>query len=461
VVNGRVYFGAFNGKFYCLDQQTLEQVWCTDLRNADPNHNQPVTNIRGGNPPAVMWSSPVMSDDGTKLYVGIGEGENPQLYSFVCCLDTQTGNLVWIFCTNLFQLGKDNEPNVLPTSAVLGKVPPPFSVVQSEPVVMGCSVWGSIAFDKTLDRIYCPTGNQQPEPNGAWAGGPFNPELPSPGYSNGLLSLDASSGAFKEFFQVPPESNYRPSDIDVDVGSSPVLFDLKGRRVVGFACKNGTFFWLDADTLEPVNQRQLLPFMKDGSRIPTVDPHPDVGDLDVRVTNEQSDVTPGENYSGPFNTAAIYPGSDGISARLFIGMGGPNYHAASPGIDSDSTPFMRAIDAVTLADAWPMDSNDPPRYAKARPPMYTNAGESGLSSPTVVNDVVFCTTTQVSVYAFDVRDGTPLWQDALGMQTDGYKGGYGYCIGAAVWKNYVVAGGLLMGKEGGVLRIYRLPQPTA
>jgi len=461
VVNGRVYFGAFNGKFYCLDQETLKQVWVTDLRNADPAHNQPVTNVRGGNPPAVMWSSPVVSADGTKLYVGIGEGENPELYSFVCCLDSQTGNLVWIFCTNLFQAGKPNQPNSLPTSAVLGVPPAGFIIVQDEPVVMGCSVWGSIAFDETLDRLYCPTGNQQPEPNGSWVSGPFNPELPSPGYSNGLLALDATTGAFKGFFQVPPESNYRVSDIDVDVGSSPVLFDLNGRRVVGFACKNGTYFWLDADTLEPVKQRQLLPYRKNGEQIPTVDPHPASFELNPHVTNAESNVTPGENYSGPFNTAAIHPGStspeDPISARLFIGMGGPNYHSASPGIDSDSTPFMRAIDATTLEDVWPMDDNDPPRYVKARPPMYTNAGESGLSSPTVVNDVVFCTTTQVAVYAFDVRDGTLLWQDMLGSQTEGYNGGYGYCIGAAVWKNYVVAGGLVVGQEGGFLRIYQLP----
>ncbi|HKP71766.1 MAG TPA: PQQ-binding-like beta-propeller repeat protein, partial [Pyrinomonadaceae bacterium] len=34
----RVYFGAFNGKFYCLDKETLELVWSTDLRNADLKH---------------------------------------------------------------------------------------------------------------------------------------------------------------------------------------------------------------------------------------------------------------------------------------------------------------------------------------------------------------------------------------------------------------------------------------
>ena len=38
---------------------------------------------------------------------------------------------------------------------------------------------------------------------------------------------------------------------------------------------------------------------------------------------------------------------------------------------------MRALDWDTLEDAWPIDDGDPPRYTKARPPIYTNATESG------------------------------------------------------------------------------------
>jgi hypothetical protein len=219
--------------------------------------------------------------------------------------------------------------------------------------------------------------------------------------------------------------------------------------------------------LELLNTRQLLPYQSDGrTQIPTVDPHSNSADLNAHVTNDESNATAGENYSGVFNTPALYPGSDdspqSVSPRLFLGMGGPNYHNPSPGIDYETTPFMRAVLADTLEDAWPVDTNDPPRYRNAMPPMYTNAGEAGLSSPAVVNDVVFCTTSKVSIYAFDVRDGTLLWYDDLGMQTDGYNGGYGYCLGPAVWKDYVVAGALVFGRDGGVLRIYGpTTQPTS
>jgi outer membrane protein assembly factor BamB len=488
VVNGRVYFGAFNGKFYCLDQDSLNQVWVTDLRNADLDHNQPITNDAAVDtyPAAVIWSSPVINKDGSKLFAGCGEGENPALFSFVFCLDTATGKVNWIYCTNKFTDTKDNQPNLLPGVAVgVANLPPGFSTFNDPPIVMGSSVWGAIAYDKDLDRIYCPVGNQQPEPNNNWSWDPtkdpnpppFKPELPSKGYSNGLLSLDAETGTFKAYFQVPADSNYRSSDIDIDVGGSPVIFDLKNRKVVGLACKNGSFFVLDANDLKLLNQRQMLPYQNDGARIETVDAHSNPSDstLNPHIPNELSDKIPGENYSGVFNTGAIHPGSNSgqpISSRIFYGMGGPNYHSASPGIDFESTPFMRAIDleSPTLADAWPMDNSDPRKYLNSSTTdpttgqtvgMYASAGESGLSSPAVVNDVVFCTTSKVSIYAFNVRDGKLLWNDDLGSQTDGYNGGYGYCLGPAIWKDFVVAGALVFGRDGGILRIYGLaPQQT-
>jgi outer membrane protein assembly factor BamB len=494
VAYGRVYFGAFNGKLYCLDEETLEQLWVTDLRLADAAHNQPVTNnaqVANGYPAAVVWSSPVLSADGTKLYVGCGEGENQYLYSFVFCLDTATGNVNWIYCTNKFDDNSDNQPNFLPAPTVdVGTLPAQYKAVSDPPIVMGCSVWGAIAFDSDLNRIYCSTGNQAPEPNSGWKWDyqhpptppPFKPEVPSPGYSNGVLALDADTGQFQAFFQVPPESNYRPSDIDIDVGGAPIIFEWDGdgkgtRKVVGFGCKNGSFFVLDAMSLKLLAQRQLLPYHNPPTPekwIATVDPHPSPSDgqISPSITNDLSNQIPNENYSGVFNTPAVYPGSDDnpqtISPRVFLGMGGPNYHSQAPGIDYNSTPFMRAIDAATLADAWPLDDGDPQRYVNTsytdpniNTPvgMYTTAGESGISSPAVVNDVVFATTSKIAIYAFAVSDGTLLWYDDLGMQTDGYNGGYGYCLGPAIWKNYVVAGALVFGRVGGgVLKIYGLPQ---
>ena len=456
VANGKVYFTAFNGKLYCLDQETLEPVWITDLRYADPLHNQPVTNVMGtdqGNAQVEGWSSPLVVNG--KVYTGIGEGENPFAYSFVYCLDAETGNVLWMFCTCKFQQDKDNQPNVLPAELLNNApLPAPFSAYDGVPFVKGCSVWAAIAYDKDLDRLYCSTGN--PQPDGA---------LPTDGYSNGILALDASSGQFKGFRQFPADSSYRVSDSDIDVGGSATIFTRNGQKVVGIGCKNGAYMILDAQTLELVivPSRQMLPRYNNGGQIPTVDPHGDdvATNPNPRRTNEESNAPAPpkdpnyttENYSGTYSTAAIHPGTE----RLFIGIGGNNYHFLAPGIDSDTTPFMRAMDWNTLKDAWPMDQeSDPQRYLKASPPMYATAGESGISVPAVVNDVVFFATTKISLYAFDVNDGTCLWQDDLGSPTQGFCGGYGYCMGPAIWQDYVVAGALVFGRDGGLLNIYKL-----
>ncbi len=332
---------------------------------------------------------------------------------------------------------------------MIGEPPPGFSLFVGTPVTLGCSVWGGIAYDRELDRLYCPTGNPSPD-------GP----LPCPGYSNGLLALDASTGAFQGFVQFPPESSYRPSDVDVDVGGSPTLFtDEQGRRLVALGCKNGGFMTLDAKTLEIVALRQILPYRADGEQFPAIDPHPPFvqqNDLNPPETNEVSNAAQntGENWTGTYSTAAVHTGL----RRLFLGLGGKNYDLASPGIDTDTTPFLRAMDWGTLDDAWLMDGGNPPRYVNGRPPFYTNQAESGLALPAVVNDVVLMSTTYISLYAFSAVDGKLLWQDRLGEETGGFNGGYGYCMGPAVWKEYVVAGALVFGRDGGILRIYRLQE---
>ncbi len=442
VTGGRVFFSAFDGKVYCLSAEDLAEQWVLDLRYADLAMNQPVTNVGGDGvyPPAAGWSSPVVVGD--KVYVGIGEGENPFLYSFVYCLEAATGRVAWIFCTNQYETGVPNEVNHLPAHVLKDGVPPGFTKVDKVPITLGCSVWSSIAYDDATGRLFCATGNAVPD-------GP----LPSPGWSNGVLALDAASGGFRGFWQVPAYSNYRPSDFDVDVGGSPMVFG----STVAVACKNGGFFLLDAPTLTLTGWRQMLPHTNDGLQIPNVDPHPATEEPNPRLSNEESNVTIGENYFGSYSTPAIHP----QSGTAFVGVGGNNYHTGFAGIDYLTTPFMRAISTGTLADAWPLDDHDPKRYAQAIPPMYTTAAEAALSSPAVVNDVVFCSTSRIAVYAFDVASGKSLWSDVLGEPTGGLQGGYGYCMGPAVSGNYVVAGALVYGRQGGLLRIYTLPAPAA
>jgi outer membrane protein assembly factor BamB len=450
VAGGRVVFSAFNGKLYCLSQDDLALRWSTNLRHAELAHNQPVTNDFGGDlPKAAGWSSPVVS--GNRVYVGMGEGENPALYGFVYCLDADTGDVVWIFCTCQFEPDRPNRPNELPADTV-ADLPEGFTTFKGKIPVKGASVWSSIAYDPELDQLYCATGN--PAPDG---------RLPTPGYTNSVVVLSGSTGEFQASVQIPAQSSYRPSDIDVDIGGSPTLYEVDGRKLVGIGCKNGAYVTFDAQSYEIVAVRQLLPLHRDGTQIATVDPHgPDEGtEIGPTISNERSNATDGENYSGTYSTAAVCSSQ----SKLFIGLGGNNYHFLSPGIDAITTPFIRALDWSSLLDAWPLDQGDPQRYAIASRqkanPLYKMAGESGISVPAVANDVVFMATTRVGLYAFSARDGELLWADTdnFGPQTGGMSGGYGYCMGPAIAGDHVVAGALVAAENPGVLNIYALPGP--
>ncbi|HLM67935.1 MAG TPA: PQQ-binding-like beta-propeller repeat protein, partial [Longimicrobium sp.] len=445
------------------------------------------------NPPAAGWSSPVVV--GNSVYVGIGEGENPNLYGFVFCLAADTGKVQWVFCTNELTPNQQNQPNHIPAAVVQLQpgetLPAGFTVVAGDNQPRGASVWSGIAYDD--GQLYVTTGNpvnNNPVDGGIDRGLPLpspdwkDPYLPPgctqplgittvPAYSYSVLILDAETGTLKAHFTPTQDTSYRPSDGDIDFGGSAVVFtDSTGQKLVAVANKNGTLFLLDPQTLEKVATRQLLPYDIHGQRIPSVNPHPTDQHVNpLTPSNCLSDQTWAENYSGVFGAPAVIP-SEGL---IFVGMGGPNYHPASPGIDYQSTPFMRAIKwdpaAKTLNDAWEMQPatfqlpTGPvtvDRYVKAAIPtaqnstlaMYQNPGEASIGSPAVANDVVFVGTHNVALYAFNAADGTLLWSDALGMQTLGINGGYGYCMGPAIWQNFVVAGALVQGRDGGVLRIY-------
>jgi glucose dehydrogenase len=487
VVNDCVYFVGFDAVLYCLDANNLKTVhWTTNLRHYDLPQNQPIRNVRsteaiyGQLVPAEGWSSPLVINVNGKprVILGIGEGENPFLMSFIYCLDGTTGKVDWIHCTCQFVEGQANLVNHIPKDFLSTdpSVDPKFIPYDGNVAVRGTSVWSAIAYDEDTGLLYAGTGQPASPsdfiPTAKPAGTGIDKGLPTPGWTSGILALDAATGEFHNFSQMPPDTSYRPTDFDVDIGSAPTIYDLPAngstpaQKVVGIPCKNGGFMVCDAESLEVLASRSLLPFYNDNppqetfppmwkkpdawGQIPTVDPHPPTNDP---PTNEQSNATWGENYSGPFNTAAV----DRSTGKVFIGIGGPNYHSASPGIDYKNTPFMRAVDGKTLEDAWPMtdaDASSPRRYTKTGNSMYSTPGESGLSSPAVTNDVVFMSTSKVGIHAFDVKDGTLLWSDTIGAQTGGMQGGYGYCLGPAIYGDFVVAGALVAGQTGGVLNIY-------
>jgi len=406
IYNGRIYFSSIPGKIWCIDANTMALVWSTDIRNADPLHNQPVQNIVDPDNPfgrADCWSSPLIANG--KVYVACGEGEGG-VFGFVYCLDADTGIVVWLFCTNKFSEILENTPNTIPKSAVIGNAPAGFTV-KEDPKEKGVSVLSSCAYSQRLNRIYVGTGNSSKDPS----------TLPDEPYGCGILSLDADTGDFKGFYATEVEDNYRQDDEDVDIIASPMLYVKDGLEVLAIGSKNGSFFLLDPESMKPIAKRQLLPKYEDGSLIPAVDQH----------------FMRNENMSGVFGTAAVHYGS----GRLFVGVGGYQEMAS---IDYRTTPFMRALDWDSLSDAWQtridtIGGGKVKRYVTSRNPMYTSPAETGLTSPAVVNDLVFVSTTKPALYAFDIETGKCLWTAPNFSQ-----GRSSFVLGPAIYGDYVIIG---------------------
>jgi outer membrane protein assembly factor BamB len=74
--------------------------------------------------------------------------------------------------------------------------------------------------------------------------------------------------------------------------------------------------------------------------------------------------------------------------------------------------------------------------------LYTSTGESGLSSPAIVNDLVFVATTKPGLYALETSTGHCKWAATNLSGT--------WVMGAAIYGNYVVTG------AGSNLYIYKL-----
>lgn len=437
IVNGKVYFSAVHGKVYCVDAATMTPsaphpaaLWVTDLKQPDPAHNQPVNN-----PHADCWSGPLVVNG--RVYVGCGEGEQADTYGFIYCLDAETGNVIWLYCTAKFQNrlapGSENAPNVIPASVAVSNPLPAWATAAGFSIhndasnrSTGCAVWSSCAYDRGLNRIYVGTGNAQYGP------GFTGTDLPDKWYGSGLISLDATTGEFRAFFQPEPDDSYWPDDADIDVPGSPSVFSRAGERVVGFGSKNGSYFLLDPDTLAPLRRRQLLP-REGGSGTP--------GDRGTGIPDVVPTGGSGENSYGVFGTAAVH----GSSHKLFVGVGGYNGMAiddGAPGTDPTRTPFIRALDWETLADAWHtvVGADGVSRYDVPTPPLYQTR-EVGLSSPAVVNDVVFVSTDKVGLYALDTATGLCLWS-ASGLPVTNWNSPSAryFALGPAIYGNYVVIG---------------------
>ena len=218
------YFGDTKANMYAVDAQNGELLWKVQV---DPH---PVARVTG---------APKLYDG--KLFVPVSSIEEVPAGNakYACCkfrgsvvaLDAQTGKQLW-------------KTYAIPEEPTLqGK----NSAGADQFGPAGAAIWSSPTIDNKRKVLYVGTGNQYSDP-------------PSK-YTDAVIAMDLETGVMKWFQQMTqndgwnfscanpanPASCPAQAGPDVDIGSSPILKNVKGKDYLVIGQKSGIVHALDPD----------------------------------------------------------------------------------------------------------------------------------------------------------------------------------------------------------------------
>ena len=212
-----VYVGDSTAVLHSLNKRTGRVNWSTELDDHDH---------------AYIWGSPAVVDGIVVIGVG-GDGTRSAgdalpwskirgMRGSVQGVDAATGKVLWRW--------SPNDAN-------------------GRSYADGNAVWSSCAIDYELGVCYIGTGNAWQSP-------------PSP-YTDALIALEVHSGVVKWAKSYTPDDVWKGGDCtfcekDSDVGASPILYEIRGRPVVGVGDKAGNFTVHDRVTGQIVWQRKNI-----------------------------------------------------------------------------------------------------------------------------------------------------------------------------------------------------------
>jgi outer membrane protein assembly factor BamB len=246
----------------------------------------------------------------------------------------------------------------------------------------GGGLWYAPAFDGKGSMYF---GVGAPKPFPGTAQDPWGSSRPGPNlYTNSIVKLDVKTGKMDWYYQLTPHDLY-----DWDLVGPPILLEIGGRQLVVAAGKAGMAIGLDAETGKLV-WKQVLGHHNG---------HDEDGLLAMR----------GE-YSELGRAGPLYPGQQGgvtapmssNGSTVFAPVVNHRSAANEDEVRELSIYFdgeVIALDAETGEIEWKFE--DPSRFFDP------------YGATTVVNDLVFATSTEGKVFALDIEDGRPVWTAEL------------------------------------------------
>ena len=233
--DGKVYFGAFDGRLIALDAATGKPVW--SVQTTDTSRPYTITGA-----PRVVHGKVLIGNGGAELGVR----------GYVSAYDAATGKLDWRFYT---APNPDGKPDGAASDEIFAKLANATwgKNGQWKQIGGGGTVWDSIVYDEALNQILIGVGN----------GSPWNRRIRSGDdgdnlFLSSIVALDPDTGAYKWHYQEVPGEEW-----DFTATQPIMLADVKiagkTRQVLFHAPKNGFFYVIDRVTGKPVSADTFTP----------------------------------------------------------------------------------------------------------------------------------------------------------------------------------------------------------
>lgn len=397
IYDGKLYFGAFDGRLIALDLKTGKPVW--SVVTVDQSKTYTITGA-----PRIVKGRVVIGNGGAELGAR----------GYVTAYDAQTGKQVWRFYT------VPGDPAAGPDNAVSDKIleekATPSWFGKYWQTGGGGTVWDSIVYDQELDQLYIGVGN----------GSPWNHKVRSEGkgdnlFLSSIVALDPDTGAYRWHYQETPGESWDFTATQT-ITLATLAIDGKPRKVLMQAPKNGFFFVVDRTSGKLISAKNFVDVnWATGYDLKTGRP---IEIPDARYETAAQVVVPGALGAHNWQPMAFSPktGLAYIPAnRALFGYKDPKAFEVRDGrwnlgIDGagDAAPDDAAAYAATRKllggrlIAW-----DPIRQREAWGFDYSEPWNGGLL--TTAGNLVFQGDTKGNLRAFAADTGKVLWTANVGI----------------------------------------------
>ncbi|MDF1818079.1 MAG: PQQ-dependent dehydrogenase, methanol/ethanol family [Immundisolibacteraceae bacterium] len=228
--NGKIYVGTIDGRLVAIDAKSGNKVWET-------------LTIDKRKPYSITGAPRIVNG---KVVIGNG-GAEYGVRGYVTAYDSETGEQAWRFYT---VPGNPADPPESPAMEMALKT---WNGGEWWTVGGGGTAWDSMAFDADLNLLYIGVGNASP-----WSRWVRSPGGGDNLFLSSIVALNPDTGAYVWHYQTTPAETW-----DYTATQHMILADIEidgeTRKVIMQAPKNGFFYVIDRETGEFISAENYVP----------------------------------------------------------------------------------------------------------------------------------------------------------------------------------------------------------